>query len=330
MSAFERSLRARLRAAGLTTRVVNAAWPAWWSEEAEESASAVAELQFTLARRLGMSSRSLMSDGDPEFIWFDETKYKNRGTTTDLEAAVLASFSVAVSRDALAATQPSALTLTTDASELRSSLLGRNEYIGLRELVTLCWGLGIPILNVKIFPLQQKRMHAVTARLGDRYAILVGRQSQFQAQVAFWIAHELGHIARGDVRDAAALMDVEDPLRSADKDGEENGADAWALELLTGDPGRVVESAAPSYKASDVAAAVLSQASTYRVDPGVLALCLGHNESTWEKVMGALKILGESDVGATINLIADRQLDWDELPIDSQAFLRTILGIADD
>lgn len=61
MSAFERSLRARLRATGLTARVVDAAWPAWWSEEAEDSASAMAELQFTLARKLGMSPSSLLA-----------------------------------------------------------------------------------------------------------------------------------------------------------------------------------------------------------------------------------------------------------------------------
>ena len=329
MNALERSLRARLRASGLTPRVLDAAWPAWWSDDAAQSASAVAELHFTLARQLGMSATSLMSGDEPEFIWFDQTKYKNLGTTSDLEAAVLSSFSVSVSRDALVATPPSPLALDSDAAQLRAALLRNSPFIGLRELVALCWGLGIPVIHLKVFPLQNKRMHAVSARLGDRYAILIGHESRFPAQVAFWIAHELGHIARGDVRDAAALMDVEDPLRTNDKDAEEQGADAWALELLTGDPSPRVESDRATYNASAVASAVEKESLTARVDPGILALCLGYNEASWNAVFGALKILGDSDVGATLNQIASDQFDWDELPLDSQGFLRTILGRSD-
>lgn len=330
MTAFEQELRAKLRATGLTTRVVDAAWPAWWSEDAEESASAVAELKFALARQLGMAPSSLLSGESPQFIWYDETKYKNLGTTTDLEASVLASFSISVSRDALAATPPSMSRLSGDPSAVRQTLLEHSESIGLPEVLGLCWRHGIPVLQLRVFPLQHKRMHAVAARVGDRHAVLVGHESRFQAQVAFWVAHELGHIARGDVRDAAALMDVEDPLRVPTKDDEEEGADSWALELLTGHPDRVVESATDGYTASDLAAAVRKQSSVFRVDPGVLALCLGHNDSTWAQVMGALKILGEVDVGGFINQTAATQLLWSELSLDSQAFLRTILDAADD
>ncbi len=325
----ERSLRTRLRSTGLTTRVVDAAWPAWWSSTAEESPSAVAELHYTLARQLGLSPSSLLDDGEPKFLWRDETKFKNLGTTSDREAAILASFSVSVARCAFAAT-PDAhqRPLPAAAFELRSTMLGQWEAIGLRELVVLCWGSGIPVLQLKVFPLRQKRMHAVTARLGDRHAILVGRESRYPAQVAYWIAHELGHIASKHVADAAALVDVEDPLRSSDKDDEERGADAYALEVLTGNAAPVIEPTATKFSATQVAHAVRTAGPKLRVDPGVLALCLGHSRATWREVFGALKILGDADVGSLINDAARGQLDWSALTLDSRTFLDTILSDA--
>jgi hypothetical protein len=75
-----------------------------------------------------------------------------------------------------------------------------------------------------------------------------------------------------------------------------------------------------------VAHAARNAATEARVDPGVLALCLGHSTETWKEVFGALKILGEIDVGGYINEVARGQLDWSALPLDSQAFLDTILG----
>ena len=323
----ESSLRTRLRSAGLTARVVDAAWPAWWSSAAEESPSAVAELKFTLARQLGLSPSSLLRDGEPEFLWRDETKFKNLGTTSEREASILASFSVSVGRCAFTAMPVEAENLLpATAGELRSALLRRWEAIGLRELLTACWSFAIPVLQLRVFPLQHKRMHAVTARLGHRHAILVGHESKFPAQVSYWVAHELGHIASGHVGDATALMDVEDPLRQHDKDAEERAADTYALELLTGRPEPVVEAGTSSYNATELANAARNAGAAERVDPGVIALCLGHSEQTWEQVFGALKILGEVDVGAYINEVARTQLDWSALPLDSQGFLDTILG----
>lgn len=323
----ESSLRTRLRSVGLTARVVEAAWPAWWSSAAEESPSAVAELHFTLARQLGLSPNSLLRDGEPEFLWRDETKFKNLGTTSEREASILASFSVSVCRCAFAAMPVEAVNLLpATAGELRSAMLRRWDAIGLRELLTACWSYAIPVLQLRVFPLQQKRMHAVTARLGDRHAVLVGRESRFPAQVAYWVAHELGHIAAGHVGDANALVDVEDPLRQADKDDEEQAADSYALELLTGSPNPAIETDTSSYTASELANAARNAGAVEGVDPGVIALCLGHSEQTWEQVFGALKILGEVDVGGYINEVALSQLDWSAVPLDSQGFLDTILG----
>ena len=53
-------LRAQLRSLGLSNAAIDAAWPRWWSAEAESSASARAELAFGVARRLGLEPESLI------------------------------------------------------------------------------------------------------------------------------------------------------------------------------------------------------------------------------------------------------------------------------
>ncbi len=47
---------------GLTDDAVTAAWPDWWGQEAEVSASANAELRFSLARKLGLDARTLLGE----------------------------------------------------------------------------------------------------------------------------------------------------------------------------------------------------------------------------------------------------------------------------
>ena len=95
MASEARSLRRELRRAGITPSAIEAVWPEWWSAEAESSFSARTELRYTVARRLGLSPRYLL-DGAAQFVWRDEAKFKNLGTTTDHQAIVLTSFGVAV------------------------------------------------------------------------------------------------------------------------------------------------------------------------------------------------------------------------------------------
>ncbi len=94
MVSTEASLRRELLNAGLTNRAIDAVWPEWWSSDAEMSLSATAELRYTVARRLGISPRSLF-EGPPKFVWRDEAKFKNLGPTTPVEQFILTSFGIA-------------------------------------------------------------------------------------------------------------------------------------------------------------------------------------------------------------------------------------------
>lgn len=320
-------LRRELRQAGIATAAIDAVWPQWWSEEASQSVSATAELTYTVARRLGLSPSALF-DGSAKFLWRDSTKFKNLGVTSVHEQEVLAAFAVAIGRCALAATARPVISSLPDAQTLRATILAQGRLVDTRELLTLCWSLGIPVVQLQVFPLGSKRMHAVTVSSDGRYAILIGTETRYMAVAAYIIAHEIAHILLGHLENETSLLDVENPLELADRDTEETEANRLALRLLTGTEDPQISASTGSYNATQLAHAAMEAAGAEQIDAGVLALCLGHATGNWRQSYGALKIIppGEYPVGEQINSLAANQFDWDTLSYTNREYLSKIIG----
>ena len=297
MALFHDRLRRELRDAGIANAAINAVWPEWWSSDAANSTSATMELTYTVARRLGLSPRALF-EGSTKFLWRDDTKFKNLGTTTEGEQAILGAFGISIGRCALGATEPASGSNLPDVRTLRETILKQGRLVNAFELLTFCWSFGIPVIQLRFFPLQQKKMHAMTVRVGDRYAILLGFDSKYYARVSYIIAHEIGHILLGHLAQDNSLLEIDDPIKSEDPDDEEVSADRLALLLLTGSENLNITSNVASYTATQLAAAAITAAEPQQIDPGVLALCLGHATGRWRQSFGALKIIppGEQEV----------------------------------
>lgn len=332
MALSPRALRVELSRAGIANAAVDAAWPQWWSSEAESSLSATAELTFTVARHLGLSPQDLL-DGEARFTWRDETKFKRLTAAASPEEQALSSFGRAVARTAVAGVGAGDATPTYSALDIREAILRGAPFVHAEALLAFAWGVGIPVLQLRIFPLAQKRMHAMTAAVGGRAAVLLARDSSYLAPMTFTLAHELGHAMLGHLTGATAVVDLEDPLVSPEPDDdEEAAADGFALELLTGQPEPTVLTNIERFSATQLAHAASRQGPGLGIEPGVLAMCAGHSTGQWERVYGALKIIapGHQDVTGWLNSIAERQLDWSALPEDSQSFLRVVMGLAAD
>lgn len=328
MPSEDESLRRRLRRAGLTQSAIDAVWPAWWSEEAALSLSATNELKFTLARRLGLSPRSLFEDA-PQFVWRDEAKYKNLGQATVEEIDTLTSFGVAITQHALAATSLEA-PMPTSASAIREAVLASSAVVGLGDILAFCWSVGVPVLQLRVFPLKKKLMHAMSVRVGDRHAILIGRETRFEAQAAYWVAHELGHVVLDHIASLVAFFDVDDPLRF-EGDDEERMSNRFALEVLTGSPETTVEANVEQFSAAQLAHAALQSGPAEGIEPGVLALCLGHASGRWRQAMGALKLIppGPGDVGSRVNRYAHQQFALSSVSIDTRDYLERVASLRD-
>lgn len=193
-----------VRRTGLSDAAITAAWPEWWSKEAEASPSANAELRFALARKLGLDARSLIGEEEPRFIWNDAARFKGFSGDPQGERPVISSFGTALSRMLLEATERGNFEPVT-ATQLREMLLKGRPHVGLLELLMASWSMGIPVIHLRVYPLSAKRMSAMSVRVGDRFAILLARDAVYPAPIAFHVAHELGHIFLGELSEGRMM-----------------------------------------------------------------------------------------------------------------------------
>lgn len=320
-------LRRELRKAGISDQAVNAAWPTWWSEELAGDISGRAELRFALARRLGLSPRSLLGER-VEFVWSDEARFKHLSTEDAVERAALASFGVTIGRMLLRATPIGPSIVGIKAADLRHAILASRAFVDLGSLLGTCWSLGIPVIHLRIFPLTTKSMHAMVVAVDGRHAILLGRDVSYPAPAAFTLAHEMGHAAVGHLADAPALVDLEDPATSKDSDEEEQEADVYALELLTGRAEPLIETSEAHFNAPTLAGAVMKASNRYGIEPGTLALCLAYQRGSWPVAQAAMKLIyGQPrEVWREVNRVAYEQLDWAAVGDDTADWIRSVLG----
>lgn len=323
-------LKQRLRTIGLSDPAIDAAWPAWWSEDADASASARAELRFSLARKLGLDPHSLLADSEePRFVWRDEARFKHLSGEDEREQAAITSFGTALGGYLVSATPPSTTRLEGSAINLRDAILHSQPYVRLQDLIGLCWSVGIPVVHLRVFPCPRKRMAAMCVRVGDASAIMLGRDSLYPPHVAFYLAHELGHIVLGHLAIQTVLVDLEEgEPRPPYGDPEETGADRFALELLTGEAEPRVLPASDRYTASQLAGAALAASRGLGIEPGTLALCFGYSTGDWARANAAICRVYSSPKPAwtVVNATALGQLDLTRVPDDVQPYLRSVLG----
>lgn len=335
MSIFKQSaagFRQTIEQMGVPSATVDAVWPEWWSAEAEGSKAAQTELRLTVARRLGLRPTTLFEDSEVEFVWQHEAKFKGFSAYSDREKSAITSFGQAFAQTILPAVAPPPPQKSLrgfDANTVRDALMGGNHpYPDIESLCLLCWGLGIPIIHLRVFPLPAKRMAAMAVRVGARHAILIARDASYPAPTAFHIAHEMAHIALGHLDDAAAVVDIE-ILGTRGDDAEELEADRYALNVLTGSPDPIIQMNEPANSGKQLAKAVQQVIRDgARIEPGTLCLCYGYQTGDWKVAQAALQHVYSQkyDVWKVLNTLAAHELVWDELAYDSRAYVRAVLG----
>jgi len=277
-----------------------------------------------------LDPRSLLADNrEPEFVWQGQARFKNLTTGNRLERDAIASFGTAIASLLLAATPGDGRLSRITAAGLRQLVLQQSRYVGLTDLLSISWALGIPVVQLTVFPGPRKRMAAMSVRVGERYAILLAKEAVYPAPIAFYLAHELGHVALGHFQDGAVVVDFEEarPTLASD-DPEELAADRFALELLTGQPDLKVVPAIAHSTASELARVVLVSAPDLQIEPGTLALCYGYSTRKWATANAAMKLiyLAPRPVGQEVNRVARLQLHLAELPMDGADYVAAVMG----
>lgn len=318
-----------IRRARLSESAVDAAWPEWWSEAADASPAAQAELRFSVARNLGLDPRSLLGEDEPRFVWDDSVKFKGFQGDAERDRPALASFGTALSRALLTGCAPGPSLVGVTAARLREAVLATRPFVGLSQLLGVAWATGVPVAHLKVYPLAAKRMSAMSVSFQDRHAILMARDADYPAWPAFHLAHEIGHIALGHLADGRAIVDLESVDEVAGVlDPEEAAANTFALELLTGRPEPRVEVRGEGRSARQLAEQSRQVGAQERIEPGTLALVYGHSTGNWATAVAALSHLYDApqDAWRAVNRIAMRQLQWSAMGDEAESFVRAVMG----
>lgn len=331
MDVDAKKLRKTLRESGLSNRVIEAAWPDWWSDSANSSPSARAELCFAVARKLGLSPKSLF-DERVEFVWRDHARFKHVTAESEAERGALGSFGVSIGRQLIAMSGAGVAWGGIAAGGLRRMILAHNAYADLQSLLSTCWGLGIPVIHLKVFPLPAKSMHAMVVKADGRYAVLLGKDGNYPAPIAFTLAHELGHVMLGHLAGGGSIVDLEEPGSAGpDADPEERAADEFALEILTGTKEPVIQPDTIRFGARALAEAVKEAGPRERIEPGTLAMCYAYQSGEWAKGMASLRSIytEAKPVREEVNRIASGQLDWSAVSDDMGDYIKVVAGMGD-
>jgi hypothetical protein len=317
-------LRRLLLDRGLSRNSIDAAWPGWWADADDRSAADRARLRKALADRLGLEPDRLLGDR-VEFVWRDDARYKHLRSETADELAALTSFGMAVGGYLLDALGPARSLPPLEAASLRAALLKERPWVDLSGLLAIAWGVGIPVAHLRVFPLPAKSMQAMVVAREGRFAVLLGKDASYPAPVAFTLAHELGHIALGHLDGAIGLVDLE---ADDGDDPDETAADRFALALLSGSADPIVEPGAARFSGAELAKAAVTAGRKHAIEPGSLALILGHQSGRFDIAQRALEGIYDRPrpMWQAVNAVAAQQLDPARLGGDANEYLGRVLN----
>ena len=322
-----KELYRRLQAAGLPRKYVRTALlPSWWVDEIAVNPAGYAEAVMLLSRHSGIDVRALLADKDR--LRLSDTararlKKSRRAAGDDLMiarglATQVASYA-AMGADAIP------LRVPTSARGLRQDILDEgNVWVSLDNLLDACWARGIPVVHMSAFPQGVKRMEGLAAKIRGRPVVVIAKDQKTSAWLLFILAHELGHIALGHLGDDQVLAEADIGKAGADADAEEKAANAFAMELLSGDPELRVVPPSRWPAAEELARAAKRLGIEHRIDPGHVVLNYAHSMGpTFFAVANAAlnQLEPAADAPQRIRERLARRLAWSNLPREASEFL---------
>lgn len=321
-------IKKALQNIGLSNSVINAAWPSWWEKAAENSNSALGELCFSISRKLGIDPTSLLNNSlEPKTLIGTDALFKNLKTSDEREANILSAFGVAIGKILIKSIKDKFQRNETipNVIELRNIILKEKPFVTLDSLIATCWSIGIPVIHLRIFPLSNKNMNAMTINIEGKYAILLARDASYPAIPSFILAHELGHIAKNHFGSVSAIIDLDDEFKKS-TDKQEKEADDFATSLIIGDKKIIINIEPTSSKS--LAEYLLALCREIKIEPGILALHIGFLLNKWDVATGALNYIYDEkkDVRAEINNIAFKEINREIINDDELYYLMNVTG----
>lgn len=275
-----------------------------------------------IGKQLGFSIRELRNRGrklsPPRLAGARFKRYKNHVDEHVRASTLVAQRAASVVVRGLGETVPPFGGLQS-AREIREEILRQSPFVDLGSLLEYCWKAGIAVLPLSRIPRHGKRFDGMAAFVAGRPVIVLASARDADPWLAFYLAHELGHVMTGHVRTGTEPL-VDGTLGTAGAGGQEREADRFACELLTGEPSpRIPDLRVNAPRLATIAA---MQGQERGIDPGVFALVYARSNDRWPVAQNALKHLDRDHGGQ--QLIAEhleRRLAGVELSEEDERFV---------
>lgn len=314
-----RELLRKLGAAGIPPSFAKRMLPSWWEDEVATDPAGLQQAQLYLSRAFNVDLRSLAEDGEKLRFRANARKYKLSKNVTEGDVSASANYATGIARVALAAFPGEQKILSDNPAEIREAILRSHECVSLHGLLEWCCDARIPVLHIDDVP--GKKMTGLVVRDKGRYAIVLSKKGH-PAHLLFHLAHEVGHIGKGHLREDGFVADEKIDSESADQDEKE--ADRYAVCLLNGSNVRYGASdGRANLNAEQLRIAAIAKGKETQVDPGHIIANYGFNQDRFPVANLALKRLdGPSQGGIVVNKFFFSSIDRDFVTNDQLDLLR--------
>lgn len=316
-------LYSRLRKIGFDSDFLRrAVLPDWWEDSLATVASNRALAEAAVARHLGLQL-SQLRDTRAALTAPTLTNARLKKNKNVQPAEVAPAMLVAQHAAELAAKNLSDLPEFSgrlSATEVRKAVLKSHAHADLASLLNFCWAHGIAVIHLKVLPQASKNLDGMALFCGKTPVIVLASSKDSPPWLAFHLAHELGHILLGHVKEGMGPW-VDGSIDSITDDQHEREADEFACELLTGQK-RFGFKPAFGMTAPKLAGRVQVYGERHGISLGVVTLFYGRSANRWGPAQLALKRLGQHE-GAheMINHALAVHLNREDLSESSARFL---------
>jgi len=304
--------------------------PSWWNDELNDQPLAVLEGAGYIANNLNLDLKSLLiAEEEIRFNSPPPTKFKQHNNQNKDHPYIAQALASRVAELIALGTEVDFTPLPVNVHQIRTEILTSHTTVNLISLLEYCWSQGIVIAHFHHFPDNTKKFAGLIQWQFSRPVIIISSKHKHSARLAFDLAHELGHLALGHLKEGIL---IDETIESDCYDDDECQADQFATQLLLGNCDNCLGNR--KFKdARNFSDYVINNIIPQHpdIEPDAVILNYGwHNKKYFPLVSSALnKLQLDCHVNSwqIINeYLADR-LDWDKFNDESYEYLEKVLGV---
>ena len=213
----------RLKTAGFDRGFLRCAvLPDWWDDSLAANATTRSQSEWHVAQRLGVplaqlrdTAQAIVLPGTDDVRLKRATGGAKRGDIAP--GMIVARRTAAIVLPHLRDVPP--LPAHLSVGDLRTWILARHRVVDLPALLDAAWAHGIAVFHFAPLPSAARKFAGMAYYEGKRPVVIIATGYDAPPRVAFYLAHEIAHILREDVKPGGAMIaDADLDHRTEDED----------------------------------------------------------------------------------------------------------------